>query len=188
MNRQELFHALENSLDRLTVTDDELLLVSFVFEGFLFQARSFVDFYMIYVCLFLKTGQHGSMSVDRFFKALDRVNAPPFAEKAKQIHDYFDSSVFGTQDWSGLNPNDWGSLLRSLRDKIAHRDRLRPSFKGTETLVGQILFDWPTLKDITFDRFCQYMQNGMFALFTDVSPILYELEWRPGPYGPDQWR
>jgi hypothetical protein len=32
--RQELLHALQNSLDRLDVSDDELLLISFVFEGF----------------------------------------------------------------------------------------------------------------------------------------------------------
>ncbi len=39
----------------------------------------------------------------------------------------------------------------------------------------------------TSDRFCQYMQNGTFSLVTDVSPVLYELEWRAGPYRPDLW-
>lgn len=186
--RQELLYALENSLDRLDTSDDELLLISFVLEGFLFQARSFLDFYMLYICIFLKTDHQGSMSTERFFKALDKVNEGVFAEKARGVRDYFDNKVFGTSDWTGLNPDDWGSLLQSLRDKIAHRDRLRPSFKSDETLVGNVLFDWPTLRDITYDRFCQYMQNGMFALFTDVSPILYELKWKAGPYKPDFWQ
>ena len=186
--RQELFYALENSLDRLNVSDDELLLISFVFEGFLFQATSFLDFYMLYICSFLKTDHRGSMSRKKFFKALDKVNETPFAEKAKWVHDYFHNKVFGTSDWTRLNPDNWGSLLRSLRDKIAHRDRLRPSFNSNETLAGKVLFDWPTLRDITYDRFCQYMQNGMFALFTDVSPVLYELEWKPGPYKSNLWQ
>jgi hypothetical protein len=186
--RQELLYALQNSLDRLDVSDDELLLISFVFEGFLFQARAFLDFYMLYLCLFLKTGHRGSISTKKFLKALEQVQQSPFTEKAEWVRDYFDNKVFGTPDWEGLNPNNWGSLLVSLRDKIAHRDHLRPSFDSEEALIGKVLFDWPTLQNITYDRFCQYMQNGMFALFTDVSPILYELEWKAGPYKPDLWQ
>lgn len=183
--RGELFRALENSLDRLSVTEDELLLISFAFEGFLFQARSFLDLYMLYVCLFLKTGHQGSISRDRFFRALNKVSNEAFAGKAQQVSDYFANRVFGSPDRMGWNFNSWGTLLESLRDKIAHRDRLRPSFNSDETLIGKVLFDWPTLRDITYDRFCQDMQNGMFALFTDVSPVLYELEWKPGPYKPN---
>jgi hypothetical protein len=185
--RQEVVSALENSLDRLEVDDDDLLLISFVFEGFLLQARTFLDFYMLYLCLLLKTGHRGSMSTTRFFKALERVQQAPFAEKAEWVHTYFRSKVFGSSDWEGLNPNNWGMLLISLRDKIAHRDRLRPSFDSDETLIGKVLFDWPTLQSTTYDRFCQYMENGMFALFTDVSPVLYELEWKSGPFHPDLW-
>lgn len=186
--RDKLIYAVENCLDRLSVSDDELFLISFALEGFLFQARSFLDFYMLYICLFLRTGHRGSISEDKFFKALNRVADEPFVAKTKRVREYFEGRVFGASEWTGWNPNNWGSLVESLRDKIAHRDRLRPSFSGGETLAGKILFDWPTLRYITYDRFCQYMQNGMFALFTDVSPILYELEWKPGPYRPDLWQ
>ena len=185
--RETLFYALQNSLDRLDVSDDELLLISFVFEGFLFQAMSFLDFYMLYICLFLKTGHQGSMTRQRFFAALARVSEASFAAKAKEVHDYFSTRVFGPSDGTWLSPHDWGSILKSLRDKIAHRDRIRPSFNSDETLAGKVLFDWPTLRDITWDRFCQYMQNGMFYLFVEVSPVLYELEWKPGPYKPNLW-
>jgi hypothetical protein len=185
MKRQELFYAIQNSLDRLDVSDDELLLISFVFEGFLFQARSFLDFYMLYICLFLKTGHRGSMSRDRFFQALRRTTEAPFANKAKQVHNYFDKKVFGNHDHSESDTDYWGSLLQSLRDKIAHRDRLRPNYSSDETLLGKVLFDWPTLKDVTYDRFCQYIQNGMFSILTDVSPVIYEIEWMSGPYKPN---
>ena len=143
---------------------------------------------MLYLCFFLRTDHQGSISTEKFFKALGRVQQSPFAEKARKVRDYFDTRVFGSSDWEGLDPNDWGSLLTSLRDKVAHRDRLRPSFDSEETLIGKVLFDWPTLKSITYDRFCQYMQNGMFAFFTDVSPVLYGLEWKAGLYRPDLWQ
>jgi len=135
----------------------------------------------------LKTGHQGSMSKEKFFKSLGSVDQSPFSDKVKKIEKYFHTQVFGSSEWYGMNPNNWGSLLVSLRDKVAHRDRLRPSFDSGETLVGGVLFDWPTLRNITYDRFCQYMQNGMFALFTDVSPIIYELEWKAGVYKPDLW-
>ncbi|RMD67251.1 hypothetical protein D6817_02070 [Candidatus Pacearchaeota archaeon] len=185
--RQELFFALENSLDRLDVSDDELLAISFAFEGFLFQATSFLDFYMLYICLLLKSGHQGSISKKRFFKALAKVSDPFLAGKAQRVSTYFANHVFAETTGEWLVPHNWGTLLRSLRDKIAHRDRIRPSFESDETLVGEVLLNWPTLQSITYDRFCQYMQNGMFALFTDVAPLLYDLEWRSGPYRRGMW-
>jgi hypothetical protein len=141
---------------------------------------------MLYICLLLKTGHEGRMSKRKFDKAL--LNVPTsMNDKAVLIAEYFDTKVFAESTNSWLNPEDWGTLLRSLRDKIAHRDRLRPSFDGDETLIGQVLFDWPTLRQTTYDRFCQYMQNGMFELLRESSPILYELEWKPGPYKPGMW-
>ena len=185
--RDRLLEALQNSLDRLVVSDGELLLICFALEGFLFQAKAFLDFYMLYVCLFLRTGYRGSMSRARFFNGLEKVRSGPFAGKARAVEDYFRDKVFRPGDAKGFVPENWGTLLGSLRDKIAHRDRLRPSFDGSEKLLEKVLLDWPTLQGTTYERFCQDMQNGMFALFTDVSPVLYELEWKAGPYRPDLW-
>lgn len=185
--RNQFLFVLENAIEKLEVSDDELLLISFVLEGFLFQARAFLDFYMLYICLCLKADHPVHMSTNKFFKALDKIEQDPLAEKALEVKKYFTSKVFGTSDWEGLNPNNWGDLLRSLRDKIAHKDRLYPSYESDEVLAGGVLFDWPTLRGITYDRFCQYTQNGIFSLLTDVSPILYELEWMPGPYKHGMW-
>ena len=186
--RDELLETLENSLDRLECSDDELLLMSFALEGFLFQGRAFLDFYMLYLCLFLRTGHKGSISRSSFNKALVGATGSAFEEKAKLVKDYFDTKVFGEFDRRfALNPDNWGALLTSLRDKIAHRDRLRPSFDSKEALVDKVLFDWPTIQGITYDRFFQYMHNGMFSLFADVSPIIYDLEWKAGPYRSDLW-
>ena len=179
--------ALENSLDRLQTSQDELLIISFVFEGFLFQARAFLDFYMLYLCYFFKTGHKGNISRGKFSTALKRVQGEPFSHKALRVHTYFQQSVFSETTPKQFVPENWGILLTSLRDKIAHRDRVRPAFQGQERLLGKVLFDWPTLQQTTYDRFCQDMNNGMFSLFTDVSPILYDLDWKPGPCRDDLW-
>lgn len=186
--REELFYALQNSLDKLECSDDEVLLSSFALESFLLQSRTFLDFYMLYICLVLHTGHKGSISTDTFRKELKKVQREPLATKARKVRDYFDTEVFGTRDGKGFVSASWGTLLQSLRDKIAHRDRLRPSFESSETLLDKVLFDWPTLRGMTYERFCQEMQNGMFCLIADVSPILYDLEWKAGPYRPNLWQ
>lgn len=178
--RDEVFSALDNSLDRLECSDDEIFLISFAFETFLFQGKAFLDFYTLYISLLLQTGHEGKISTDRFYKALDR--APlPFRSKATDVLNYFESKVFAESGRNWLSPENWGLLLQSLRDKIAHRDKLRPSYDSNETLVDSILFNWPTLRATTYDRFCQYMENGMFDLLHDLSKMLYEMEWEPGP-------
>ena len=186
--REELVYALQNSLDKLECSDDEVLLSSFALESFLLQGRAFLDFYMLYICLALRTGHKGQISTDRFRKELKKVQLEPLATKARKVRDYFDRKVFGTHDGKDFVPSNWGTLLQSLRDKIAHRDRLRPSFESSEVLLDKVLFDWPTLQGMTYERFCQMMQNGMFCLITDVSPILYDLEWKAGPYRPKLWQ
>lgn len=185
--RDKLTIALENSLDTLNCSDDDLFLISFVFEGFLFQGCAFLDFYMLYLCLFLKTGHQGSISKSKFEKAIKKANHE-MLPKSHMVENYFQNDVFSNNNSSWLMPENWGVVLRSLRDKIAHRDRLRPSFDGDEKLLDKVLFDWPTLQETTYDRFCQYMQNGMFEMLRGVSQSLYDLEWAPGPYRNDLYK
>jgi len=186
--REELVYALQNSLDKLECSDDEVLLSSFALESFLLQGRTFLDIYMLYICLVLRTGHKGKISTKRFRKELKKVQQEPLATKARKVRDYFDTKVFGTHDGKDFVRGDWGTLLQDLRDKITHRDLLRPSFESSEVLLDKVLFDWPTLQGMTYERFCQMMQNGMFCLITDVSPILYDLEWKAGPYRPKLWQ
>jgi hypothetical protein len=187
IERDDLLIALQNSLDKLDVSDDELLLLSFVFEGFLLQARTFLNFYMIYLSIILRTGHEGSISYQKFMKSLENADTDRLLIKAQLVKEYFESRIFGSSDWEAFNPNNWGTILKSLRDKVAHRDKLRPSFDSDETLLDRVLFNWPTLQETTYDRFCQYMQNGMSAMISDISPIIYDLDWKPGPYRPELW-
>lgn len=180
--RNDLIFALQNSLASLDCTDEELLTISFAFENFLFLSRAFLDFYMLYLCIFLKTGHEGKISQSKFYDSLNRVKSGQFTGKATQIAEYFKVKVFAVSSNDQLAPENWGTLIQSLRDKIAHQDRIRPNFSSNETLLNTVLFNWPTLRGMTYDRFCQFMENGMFSMMTEVSSLAYELEWKPGPY------
>ena len=184
--RFEVLSILENGLTEVNTTDDDLLLASFALEGFLFQATSFLDIYMLYICIFLRTGYIGSMtSQDRFYKVLKRAPSKD-AAKAEDVRQYFEKRVYGDGDYA-ICRNDWGVLLRSLRDRIAHKDIIRPSFESQEKLYGDVRFNWPTVQGLTLDRFCQMLQNCMFSLLEDLSPILYELPWKTGKYQEGLW-
>ena len=171
---QELLHALENSLDRLDCSDDEELLVSFGLECFLHHVRAFLNFYMLYVCLLLKTGHKGSMKLEVFYKELAKAKDSRFADKADYVEEYFRSKVFGEDASEHVQFTNWGALVRDLRNKIAHRDRLRPSFESAETLARGVLLGWPTLRGMTYHSFCSYVDNGMYSLFTDLLTHLYD--------------
>lgn len=175
--RAGLVDALENSLDRLDITDEDLLLISFALECALLQSRAFLDFHMVYVCLVLKADHRGAMSGDKFARALGRVQHEPLRRKAQQVREYYETRVFGKSQGGIFAPSDWGTVLCSLRDRIAHRDRLRPSFQSQERLLDKVLLNWPTLRGATYERFAQMIQNGMYFLAKDVATILYEQPW-----------
>ena len=174
--------------DRATPLDeDQLVLLVFVLECFLFQARAFLDVFMRFTCLVLRAGDLDRMSEDGFFRQLQRVINAPFADKAQRVREYFREKVYGDGKWYGLNQNNWGRTLSSLRNLVAHRNRIRLSFDASEQMLGGGVFDWPTIAGIPYDRFCQYTQNGIFALVTDLTPVLFDLEWKAGHYRLDMW-
>jgi hypothetical protein len=175
---ETILPALQNSLDRLDCSDDEQLIVSFALECFLFESRAFLDLYMILVCLLLRTGfARGYMTKERFYNELGRTDQEPFVKKAAWVKVYFDDKVFGEHNDKAFVWSDWGKLLKSLRDRIAHRDIVQPSFDSRETLIHDILLDWPTLQKMTYHSMCEMIRNGMYFLFYDVSAYIYDSEW-----------
>ena len=177
---ESLWQAIDNSINKLDCSNDENILLSFALESFLFEARSFLDVYMIFICLLLKTGfTNGHMSKEKFYAELRKVHEPPFLEKAKYTQNYFKKRVFGTINQKNLAPirDDWGSLLISLRDKIAHRDKLNLSFNSTEKISFNILLNFPSINDLTYQLFAETLRNGIHALFYDVLAHIYEEKW-----------
>ena len=177
---ESLWPAMENCLVTLDCSDDEQVLVSFALEAFLLEARSFLDVYMILVCLLLKTGFTKShMSKSKFYDELDKPVESPFSEKAKWIKQYFDTEVFGLEEKqdASIFRNDWGTLLRSLRDRISHKDVINFSFDSKETFISDIQLDWPTIKGITYHSIAETIGNGIHALFHKGLCHIYELKW-----------
>lgn len=177
---ESLLPAIENSLARLDCSEDETVLVSFALESFLFEARAFLDVYMIFICLLLKTGfSKGRMSKQSFYDELEGVSDTDLKEKATWVKMYFEERVFGEPEPYGkaVFRDDWGSFLRSLRDRVAHRDRLLLSFESTERLGKEILLDWPTLNTITYHTLAETIGNEMHSLFHKVLCHIYERDW-----------
>lgn len=178
-----LYEILNNSITSLKLTDNEVFLQSHVLEQFLFQGRSYLDFYMLYLAYFLRTGHTGAISTDKFYKRLRKAQPDLLHKKAVVIENYFGENVFGSEKPAiRSQPTNWGELLKSLRDRIAHRDRIKISMNSREQIMNDILLDMPTLQDLTYERFCQAMENGMYEMIRDLFPVLYDLEWQAGPY------
>ena len=173
----------QNSIVSLELSNEEIFLQSHALEQFLYQGRSCLDFFMLYIAHLLRTNHEGSMSTKTFYKRLANSKPNHLCDKASDVENYFKTHIFGSEkEVNHISPTNWGTLLKSLRDKIAHKDRINISMNSPDRIMHDILLDFPTLKDLTYDRFCQAMENGMFFMLEDLFPVLYDLEWQAGPY------
>lgn len=126
-------------------------------------------------------------TTEKFYSSLKRSNIDRAVTDVSEVDGYFQTKVFAESSKDWFAPENWGALIKSLRDKISHRDIIKRNFESEETLLDAVMFDWPTLRGMTYDRFCQYMENGMFTMLTNVSSIIYGLEWIPGAYNSDMY-
>ena len=178
-----LLEVIDNSISELSLNDNELFYQSYLLEQFLFQSRSYLDIAMLYITWILGSGNPGKMSKDKFLKAVRRTKKSEFQCKADAVWKYFECQVFSQQkNMQYADSPNWGTLLQSLRDKIAHRDRIRLSTNSEERIRNDILLNYPTLQGLTYESFAQTIENGMYELIRDLFPILYDLEWQAGPY------
>jgi hypothetical protein len=179
---------LENIFDLHRTTENGVLLFSFAFEGFIVEGNAFLDFYLLYLCHIFGIKVANRMSSRIFLNELHRIEVAPFVDKAEAVREYFKENVFGTGKEKVFLTDNWGTLLKKLRDSILHRDMLTPSFENKATLIKQITGNWhDSLKDISCSRFCTDAQNDMVELVTRIAALVYEVEWKPGPYRPNLW-
>ena len=174
---------MRNTIISLDLTKDEVFLQSHYLEQFLFQSRSCLDFFMLYLTKVLRTRHVLNMSVDKFYTALPTSSPDVLNKKADQISDYFRQHVFSDEKnvQFALTPN-WGQLVRSLRDRIAHRDRINITKNSRDLILNDVLLAMPMLQDMTYEKFCQTIENGMYEMIRDLFPVVYDLEWQAGPY------
>ncbi len=174
-----LSNVLENSMTTLKTSDDEILLIAFAFEGVLFQAMACLEFYLLYLSFFLElkpVDYRGKITKEKFLKELDKIPKEKKTQKTMNIEDYLIRKIFGKDEDDLWHKNNWGNLLISLRNKIAHRDRVRPSFNSDDVMIDGKHSDWPTINKITYERFTQSLSNGIFCMIKNLSQILYKTE------------
>lgn len=148
-------------------------------EAYILQVRAYLDFYFHLICRVLLCADVPHMMSTTQFRAT-LLRAPALnAARAAAIDAYVQEQV--------LAPGRWGAVMRSLRDKISHADRLKPGRAATES-VGGVLLDWPTIRGLTFERLAQQFDNGRFELLRDTAPMLFEMPWQSGPFRPDAWK
>jgi len=75
-------------------------------------------------------------------------------------------------------------LLRSLRNKTTHNTLIKPTIEEKENTQG-LKINWPTIKGVNFANLAQInFENKAFDMIRELFPVLFEIEWKPGPYKP----
>ena len=174
---------IRNSMVSFDLADNTRFLLSHIFEQYIFLCNSCLEFYMVYLVHLFRTKQSGHMNIEKFYKRLSKAEPEYFARKATEVKKHFETKVFSDdREINTIFPTNWGTLIKLLRDKITHRDRIDLSHNSREEIPKEIFTEYPALRDKRCDRFCQAMQNGMWYMICDLFPVLYDLEWQPGPY------
>jgi hypothetical protein len=173
--RREILLDYDNSTKEHRWTDIDKTIGSLRLEAFLFQAKAFLDAYVMYCLLLLKVRNLPKKTLSKFevFEDVPR----EFTNPAQKVKDYFSKIVYGSNiDWGPLGSNGWGRVVKSMRDKIAHTYYINSDSEGVE-VIQDIILKWPTLRGMTYERFCQSVENGIFYMIVEISEILYEVDW-----------
>ncbi len=165
--------ALLEIRDRSEWTDGQRFEAAVHLEAYILQARAYLDFYFHLVCRVLLCSDVPHMMSTRKFRATLLRAPASSAPRAAAIGAYVQDQV--------LAPGQWGAVMRSLRSKILHADRLKHGRASTESVAG-VSLDWPTIRGLTFDRLAQGFDNGRFELLRETAPILFEIPWQSGPF------
>jgi hypothetical protein len=171
--QQLISKALSGVPEPKRFTDKEVAFLTAEFEAYLLQARAFISVAQIHTLDACRVPFGGHLTNEKYEKAVRR--APKdVSDRLTRAHSYFTQDVFGH--------GKWGSLLKSLRDRVVHFDRVRPSRatsgKGSEEL---------TVAGLSLERLAQDFENGTYDLLVHVIAPIWERDWQPGPYRPGMW-
>jgi hypothetical protein len=106
-------------------------------------------------------------------------------ERCQEVYKYIKNNVLSTT--YGGQEEQWGDFLHSLRDKTTHQELIKPNFTPKENARGYII-DWPNIKGENFAEIAQWeFGNNAFEMLMELFPILYGMDWIPGPYIPGMY-
>ncbi len=135
-------------------------------ESVLFQFRAFLDMHMRYSLLLLGQKPQGKIGSKNFKKILRRLIME--SESAKELLEYYETCVWAE--------GCWGHLLRELRDKIAHQDRLYPRRSGYEEDT-EVALTWLSVAGQPLERLALDLSNGMVGFLQETTPIIMSRPW-----------
>ncbi len=170
---QLMANALSGDPEPRRFTDKEVAFLAAEFEAYLVQARSLIGVAQIHTLDACRVPFGGQLTNERYDKA---VNTAPNDVRVRltRAHKYFTQNVFGRAKW--------GRLLTSLRDRVIHFDRVRPS----RTALGEGSEEL-TVTGLSLERLAQDFENGAYELLVEVITPIWERDWQPGPYRPGMW-
>ncbi len=167
-----LDNANQDAFEPKRFTDKEIAYLTVEFEAYLVQARAFISVAQIHTLDACRIKFGGQLTNEKYKKAVE--NAPPeVSDKLVCACDFFKNKVFGS--------GKWGTLLKSLRDRVIHFDRIRPSISenaNTEQL---------NVAGLTLERLAQDFENGHYDLFLDVIAPIWERKWIAGANISGMW-
>lgn len=173
-DRQQLIsRILTDHSNHRRFTDEEVAFLTAEFEAFLFQARALISVAQVHTLDACRVQFGGQLTNEKYTR---KVHSAPEQVKPRltKAHKYFTEKIFGS--------GKWGSLLKSLRDRIAHFDRIRPSqinlYDGSEDL---------TVTGLSLERLAQDFENGVYDLLVEVIAPIWERKWVPGAYYQNMW-
>ena len=171
--QQLMTRALRGNPDPKRFTEREVAFLTAEFEAYLVQARSFISVAQIHTLDACRVRFGGQLTNEKYDKAV-RDAPKPVSDRLTRAHNFFTQDVFG--------PSKWGTLLQSLRNRVLHFDRVRPSRitsgEGLEEL---------TVTGLSLETLAQDFENGAYDVLVNVIAPIWEREWLPGPYRPGMW-
>jgi hypothetical protein len=167
-----LENTVQNRLEPKRYTDKEIAYLTVEFEAYLIQARAFISIAQIHTLDACRVPFGGNITTEKYKNV---VKSAPENVKARltKAYKYFSNEVFGD--------GKWGSLLQSLRDRVAHFDRIRPSISVNQN-AEEI-----NVAGLTLERLAQDFENGQYYLLVEVITPIWEREWKAGAYIPGMW-
>lgn len=171
--RQMMASTISDTPEPKRFTDKEIAYLAVEFEAYLLQARAFISIAQIHTLDACRVPFGGQLT-NKKYESLVNDSPDNVKKKLVQAFSYFDQEVFG--------PKQWGGLLKSLRDRVTHFDRIRPSRDTSHKWLEEL-----TVTGLSLERLAQDFENGSYDLIVNVIAPIWGRDWQPGAYQLGMW-
>lgn len=171
--QQLISQAYGGEPDPRRFTNEEIAYLTVEFEAYVIQARALITVAQIHTLDACRQSFGGQLTNEKYERAV-KVAPDDVKDRLVRAHNYFVKNVFG--------PDKWGTLLRSLRDRVLHFDRVRPTRLNNEDGSEEL-----TVVGLSLERLAQDFENGTYELLVDVVAPMWGRVWEAGAYRPGMW-